>query len=321
MSKVHAQNRLNDLTNREWLVRTKSVWMSEARDGIDLGLGDDWLPAFRDWLLETRGPDQTERILGQLLESWMISVAPPRDALKAQHPATFSERDIEKLIELFTKQGERVLDPFVGVGSTLIACRRTGRGGVGIELVPRWAEAARERLAAEQLTLPVVASTCVEVLEGDARVVPAALDADSFHFVVTSPPYWSILRKKPSMKVKAERVSKGLGTHYSESAADLGNVADYQEFLEQLGVVFSECLRVLIPGRYMCVVVCDFRHGSEFVLYHADIARTVEAQGFSLQGVTVLVQDNKNLYPYGIPNAFVSNIHHQYILIFRKPKR
>ena len=48
-----------------------------------------------------------------------------------------------------------------------------------------------------------------------------------------------------------------------------------------------------------------------------DIAKVVESVGFTLEGITVLVQDNKNLYPYGIPFAFVSNIHHQYILVFR----
>ena len=38
----------------------------------------------------------------------------------------------------------------------------------------------------------------------------------------------------------------------------------------------------------------------------------------ALKGVTILIQDNKNLYPLGIPYAFVSNIHHQYVLIFQK---
>ena len=149
MADVHPKNKLNDLPNRDWLIRTKSVWMTE-HGGLDPALGDGWFPAFRDWLLETRGEDEAERVLGQVLESWMRSVAPPRDKLKAEHPATFSERDIEKLIELFTKQGERVLDPFVGVGSTLVACTRIGRAGVGIELTRRWAEIARERIAAEQ---------------------------------------------------------------------------------------------------------------------------------------------------------------------------
>jgi len=99
----------------------------------------------------------------------------------------------------------------------------------------------------------------------------------------------------------------------------LGNISDYEEFLQRLGKIFDGSQRVLKPGKYMCVIVSDFRHGPKFVLYHADLAQVIEQYGFALKGLTVLLQDNKNLYPFAIPFAFVSNIHHQYVLIFQKP--
>ncbi|MGC8861595.1 MAG: DNA methyltransferase [Armatimonadota bacterium] len=250
---------------------------------------------------------------------WMIytksvwfSKPPQRDQLKVQHPATFAESDVVKLLEFFTKPGERVLDPFVGSGSTLVACAQCGRNGVGIELVDRWVRVARERIAQQDLM------TQQKLIPGDAREVMPTLDDESFEFIVTSPPYWAILRKDRDHKVTAERKLRGLQTRYSDEARDLGNITSYEEFLEELGRVFKECRRVLAKGRYMCVVVSDFRHKSKFVAYHADLARVVEAVGFSLEGITILVQDNKNLYPYGIPYAFVSNIHHQYVLVFRR---
>ncbi len=89
-------------------------------------------------------------------------------------------------------------------------------------------------------------------------------------------------------------------------------------FLNELAKVFGECYRVLKNGKYMVVVVSDFRHGSRFVPFHNDLSEAVRSVGFSLEGITILVQDSKNLYPYGMPYAYVSNIHHQYILIFRK---
>lgn len=261
------RNKLNQLSNTQWMIETKSVWFSQP---------------------------------------------PQRDPLKAQHPATFAESDIIRLIEFFTKPGERVLDPFVGSGSTLVACARCGRGGTGIELVERWAEIARIRAACEDGGLPQ------SVLEGDARELMSGLDDASFDFIVTSPPYWMILRKDRDHKVRAERKAKGLDTRYSDEDRDLGNTPSYDEFLSQLALVFGQCRRVLVPGRYMCVVVSDFRHKSRFVAYHADLARVIESVGFSLEGIQILVQDNKNLYPYGIPYVFVSNIHHQYILVFRR---
>ena len=265
--KVDPRNTLNELTNTEWMIETKSVWFSRP---------------------------------------------PQRDKLKAQHPATFAESDIVRLIEFFTKPAQHVLDPFVGSGSTLVACAQTGRFGTGIELVDTWAEIARQRVNAEESAVEQ------DVLVGDSRDVMHSLDDESFEFIVTSPPYWSILRKDWDHKATAERKSKGLSTRYSDDQNDLGNVESYEDFLADLGTVFAECRRVLQSKRYMCVIVSDFRHKSRFVAYHADICRVMESVGFTLEGITILAQDSKNLYPYGIPFAFVSNIHHQYILVFRK---
>lgn len=266
---VDPRNTLNELSNKRWMLETKSVW---------------------------------------------FSVPGPRDSLKAQHPATFAETDITRLIEFFTKPGQRVLDPFVGSGSTLVACARTRRLGTGIELVKRWADTSRKRLENEEN------GNEQQVLHGDCRSLLADMPDNSFDFVVTSPPYWSILRKDWDHKVRAERKARGLSTRYSDDENDLGNLDSYESFLEELAGVFRQCGRVLKPRRYMCVVVSDFRHKSKFVPYHSDVCRTIAPAGFSLEGITILVQDSKNLYPYGVPFAFVSNIHHQYILVFRREK-
>ncbi|MEN6643376.1 MAG: DNA methyltransferase [Armatimonadia bacterium] len=302
-------NKLNDLTNRDWMVETKSFWHS--RGGPQTGLTLEDLEALTACLTDRLGADRAAELLGQIIPSSMLSQAPPRGKLKSLHPATFSERDIERLIRFFTKEGELVLDPFLGSGSTLLAARDTGRRGLGIELIEQWATVATERLGD-------VAPTDYQILQGDAREGLATLAPGTADFIVTSPPYWSILEKK-GMKVQAEREAHDLPTKYSESAADLGNITDYDEFLDALAAIFAECARVLKPRRYLAVVVSDFRHGPQFVLFHADLARRIEQVGLPLRGITILLQDNKNLYPFGVGNAFVSNIHHQYILIHQKP--
>jgi DNA modification methylase len=273
---------LNDLNNVEWLTFTKSVWQSRP---------------------------------------------PPRDELKEQHPATFSESDVEKLILFFTKKGGLVLDPFLGSGSTLIACLNTRRDGLGVELVGKWVTVARRRLQrakedgrGSQLHMSDVSKDpALEIVRGDSRIILGTFDPETFDFVVTSPPYWRILTKATDHKSKRERLSRGLPTKYSEDKRDLGNARDYREFLLELVKVFAGCYRALKKGKYMAVIVSDFRHGSRFVAFHDDLAMAIQGVGFTLEGITVLVQDSKNLYPYGMPYAFVSNIHHQYILIFRKP--
>lgn len=314
-------NPLNDLTNREWLKETKSFWLSQ-------GLRGAWtqedLAALTQWLCERYGEERAGQMLSQIFPSTMYSQTPPRDARKLLHPATFSEKDVERLICFFTKKGEKVLDPFVGSGSTLVACQQCGRLGVGIELVEQWAQIARERLARAKPahTGPFAPGTSREingqiVLQGDALTELAQFPASSFDFIVTSPPYWRILDKK-GLKIKTERESRHLPTKYSENALDLGNIPSYEDFLDRMAEILAECARVLKPKRYLAVIVSDFRDGPRFVLYHADLARRIEQIGLPLKGITILLQDNKNLYPFGVPFAFVSNIHHQYILIHQK---
>lgn len=311
MPRGKPENRLNDLSGRDWIKETKSFWWSQAPDGSSWTAED--VEALAEWLREHKGPAAAEAMLEQALASHMLSVAPPRGKLKSSHPATFSERDVERLIRFFTKAGETVLDPFLGSGSTLVACQQCDRQGVGIELIPQWAEIARERVQEG------AGDVGQRVIQGDALAELRGLEADSVDFAVTSPPYWSILDKK-GMKVQAEREDKGLPTKYSDSEHDLGNIADYGVFLDRLSDVFAEAGRVLRPGKYMAVIVSDFRHGPHFVLYHADLAQRLEALGLPLKGVTILLQDSKNLYPFGVGYSFVSNVHHQYILIHQKPK-
>jgi DNA modification methylase len=309
----HARaNHLNDLDAKSWLLATKSVWYDRIAD-LELPQLDSVTRALRT----TYGDSIAEGVLGQLFDSVVVSRPGPRDAQKLLHPATFAESDVERLILFFTKEGERVLDPFVGSGSALVACRNTGRNGVGVELIHHWAEIARSR-SAMQTQLFEETRSSVEVIEGDARDVLKQFPAGHFHFVVTSPPYWSILNKPADHKTKGERVSRNLPTRYSVDSRDLANIGSYDNFLRQLQKVFSACHRVLGIGRYIAVIVSDFRDGSRFHLYHAEVAAALQEIGFQLAGLTVLVQDSKTLYPYGMPHAFVSNIHHQFVIIARK---
>jgi DNA modification methylase len=234
------------------------------------------------------------------------------------HPAPFSFTDITKLIRFFTKQKAKVLDPFVGVGSTIKACVELEREGFGVELSPKWWEITRQRLAEESnYELDEEHLIC-----GDSRKLKEYFQKDYFDFIVTSPPYWNILEKKDH---KAnERVINGHETKYSESKNDLGNIENYDKFLDELSKIFLSCHDLLKPGKYMCIIVSDFRHKSEFYPFHSDILNKLtdkrQEKFFQLKGIKVLIQNAKKLFPYGYPFSYVENIHHQYVLILQKQK-
>lgn len=234
------------------------------------------------------------------------------------HPAPFSFTDVSKLLRFFTKRGGKVLDPFSGVGSTIKASLELQREGFGIELEPKWCEISKQRLLQEcDYSIDNEHLIC-----GDSRNLTDYFASDFFDFIVTSPPYWNILDKKDH---KAnQRVLNGNDTKYSESIHDLGNISDYGQFLDELSKIFLDCHSLLKAGKYMCVIVSDFRHKSEFYAFHADLLNKLTdktlSQSFQLKGIKVLIQNAKKLFPYGYPFSYVENIHHQYILVLQKQK-
>jgi len=236
--------------------------------------------------------------------------------IERKHPAPFSFQDVARLIRFFTKAGQTVLDPFVGVGSTLKAAAMEGRRGIGIELSKKYADLARVRLKTElEEDFPFRHEQ--EVIRGDARLIVPKLAANSIKLVVTSPPYWNILHKLDH-KAHQERVAHGLDTQYSNEQADLGNIETYPVFLETIADTLALTRTCLADGGHMCIVVGDFRQKSSYFMFHADIAREMETRGFTLKGITVLYQRHKRVFPYGFPYSYVPNLHHQYIVILEK---
>lgn len=277
---LDARNQLNDLTGKDWLPETKSYFYQK-------GLGANH----------------------------------PDAQIEKQHPAPFSFQDIEKLILFFTKKGMNVLDPFGGVGSTAKACAVSGRHCTSIELSPKYHTLSIERLEKE---VGKGASAHHDFINGDSCQLLPTYPTGTYDFVVTSPPYWGILHKQDQKVVKS-RVANNLDTRYSDDDKDLGNMSDYEFFLDVLvDKVFMECARVLKHNKYMTIIVSDFRDKGEYVSFHSDLIYRMKNHPVAgggrlvLQGTKILIQNHKSLLPYGYPFSYVENIHHQYVLIFRK---
>lgn len=70
------------------------------------------------------------------------------------HPTQKPLALMRELVRLYTDPGDLVVDPFCGVGTTVLACALEGRRCIGIERSPEWADIARERVACELAGTP-----------------------------------------------------------------------------------------------------------------------------------------------------------------------
>ena len=249
--------------------------------------------------------------------SWFVCNPPPRRGGQVRHPAKFPEAVAQEAISFFTLPGETVLDPFSGVGSTVAAAGAAGRRGVGIELLPEFHATAQAR--------PDLAADGV-LLQGDARHAPellAAAGVDQCHFVFTSPPYWNMLRQTRGNVTGAQwkRERAGLPTHYSELPEDLGNLEEYDGFLDELTALLARLREVLLPGRYLTVVTQNVRVASGEVRPLAWDLTARLSEYYVFKGERIWVQDNKPLGCWGWPREFVTNVHHHYCLNFQHARK
>lgn len=249
-------------------------------------------------------------------KSWFVHNPPPRREDVLRHPAKFPETLAQEFIEFFTKAGQTVLDPMVGTGSTLIACLRAGRHGIGIELNPRYAELARELLEQERRQLGSPAQALqAEVIQADAARLEE-LKLPEVDYVLTSPPYWNMLHARGAETQRQRRVDESLDLTYSDDPADLGNIPDYDRFLEQLVGVYRGLARVLRPQAYLTIIAKNVKKGGVIYPLAWDLARRLR-QTYTLKDEKIWAQDNIRLAPYGMGNAWVSNTFHHYCLQFR----
>ena len=161
-----------------------------------------------------------------------------------------------------------------------------------------------------------------QYIVGDSLV--ETLNIPNVDYIVTSPPYHNIL-KNDSKGLRKDSSEKGyrsgsrIGVEfYSDKENDLGNQASYEEFLLLFAKIMKNAYVKLRNKKYCSIIISDFTVEKKEVCVQADIVRVMEQIGYKFVGTTILLQDNKPLYPFGYPYAYKINHMHQNIITFRK---
>jgi len=274
--KYNLDNKLNDLTGKEWIKFTKS---------------------------------------------WFVHRPPRRKDDEILHPAKFPESLIKDFIEFFTKEDQWVFDPFLGTGSTLIAAGEINRNAVGVELQKKYFDTASRRLKKGKFKtklLPLKGNS----LQAKELIKKSKVPVKKFDYVITSPPYWNQLERNSIRQTK--RKDSGLDTKYSKNKNDIGNIVDYEKFLEIQAQAFDITWDLIKDGGYLTVITNNVYFESKLYPLAFDTATSLTKRGkksWTLKDEKIWLQDDKPLIALGVNNAWVGNRHHQYCLIFRKEKQ
>ena len=252
-----------------------------------------------------------------LQESFSIwsGIQKTKEEKSLKHPAMFPSALPKKLINIYTKRrGSVILDPFVGIGSTLIASMETGRNSIGLDLNKDFCDKAEERIKFFQKDL-FNKNKIYEpkVINDNSNNLLKHVKKESIDLVITSPPYWNILNQKRTADYKEVR-------NYSSSVEDIGNIEEYEKFLVELKNVFTKVYESLKPNKRCISIVMDIRKKDKFFPLHEDQTKIMREIGFELEEYVIWNRGHEynNMKTLGYPYVFRFNKIHEFICIYWK---
>lgn len=240
---------------------------------------------------------------------------------KNVHPAVFPIALPAKCIELFTHRGELIIDPFVGIGSTLVAAQKLGRNAVGFDLKKEYIEFAKKRLNQKNL---INETKQIPVCD-DAINIPKYLQENTVALCITSPPYANMLNKPRLNKSVRSTLRKNDQflkiQQYSNDPRDLGTM-DVLQYAEELEKIYRE-IYPLMKTRAHCIInVNDLWWENKRIPTHIFVIGALQRAGFELRNI--IIWDKRNLVNnvgiFGWPNNYITlGTTFEYILDFWKP--
>jgi len=234
--------------------------------------------------------------------------------LREAHGANKPPQLMKEFIEFFTKEEEIVLDPFAGVGGTLLGASLCGRKAIGIEINKKWALIYKKVCKAEDLQPhPVYIGDCLEIMEKFKNQWRR-----KFHLILTDPPYGPNLNKTMCNGKYPNRNRTSRYNEFSGHEKDFSNTKNLDEYFQRMGKFFREAFVVLEDNRYLVLITRNCYKNGEYIMINAHLSALGRKEGFTLKGEIIWYQNGTRLRPYGYPFVFVPNIIHHNILIFRK---
>jgi excisionase family DNA binding protein len=249
----------------------------------------------------------------------------PRNKYQLEHGAVYPVKLAERLIKMYSKEGDTIFDPFLGIGSTIIAAQNLNRHAVGIELNKKFSDIAQQWL--EEVQGLFGNDKVYKIINDDCRNMLNQIKKEKIQLTVTSPPYANFIhksiadRKTTHKKSVIQFENNSTVKPYSDEKNDFGNL-DYPEFLKEIKKVLKANYELTKNGGYSAWVVKDYRDTKNkipYIPFHSDLAKVGEEAGFKFHDLIVWDQTGqRRLVLLGYPSVFYTNQNCSFIVVFRK---
>lgn len=241
------------------------------------------------------------------------------------HPAVFPIALPKKCIEIFTHEGELVVDPFVGIGSTLIAARDLNRNCVGFDINEKYIEICQKRLETEENDNIFSSTKQIAICE-DAINIPKYLKENTVALIVTSPPYACMLnRPRLNKSIHGElRENKYFLKiqQYSNNPRDLGTM-EPEKYINSLKEIYKGLFPLLKPKGHCVINIADLWWNNARIPLHCYVIEALQEIGYELRNI--IIWDRRKIVNkvgiFGWPSNYITlGTTFEYILDFWRPK-
>lgn len=237
------------------------------------------------------------------------------------HPATFPISLAKKIIELFTHEGELILDPFVGSGTTLVAAQDLNRNALGFDLLEKYVELCGKRLTQSNLF-----NTSKQLAITDEAInIPNYIQSETLSLIWTSPPYANLLNRKRKNKSRRTIDRKNdqfdKVEQYSQDSRDLGTMP-LDQYAIAMGDIFERLLPLLKPKAHCVINVPDMWWENTRITIHVALIEEMRKRGYELRNTIIWDRTNivNRIGIFGWPSNYITmGTTFEYLLDFWRP--